>query len=127
MTHEITYDPITKIIRIKVTGNILLDEIKQIYIEAIQNAKEEEAFLFLSDYRQAQISLSAVEIYELPRTFVDIAKSAGYNPYHLKRAILPSGKPEDFRFFETVSINSGQSFAKLFQEVDEAIGWLTEK
>ena len=129
MPHAITYNSETHIIEIKLHGQITFNEIKEIYSQALPIAKDKNSSLFLSDYREAVLCLSAFEIYELPKIFADTATTIGFSPYQLKRAIVPSKthSPNNYQFFETVSQNRGQSYAKLFQDIDEAKKWLSEK
>ena len=129
MPHVITYNPETHIVEIKLHGQITFNEIKEVYSQALPIAKDKNSSLFFSDYREAVLCLSTFEIYELPQIFADIATTIGFSPYQLKRAIVPSKthSPNDYQFFETVSRNRGQSFARLFQDIDEAKKWLSEK
>ena len=129
MPHTITYNPETHIIEIKLYGQITFNEIIGIYSQALPIAKDKNTSLFFSDYREAILCLSIFEIYELPKIFADTADTIGFNPYQIKRAIVQSKthNPNDYQFFETVSLNRGQSFAKLFQGIDEATKWLHEK
>jgi hypothetical protein len=129
MPHSITCNPETHIIEIKLHGQINFNEIKEIYSQALPISKDKNSSLFLSDYREAVLCLSTIEIYELPQIFADTAAAIGFSPYQLKRAIVQSKthNPNDYRFFETVSQNRRQSFAKLFQDIEEAKKWLSEK
>ena len=127
MPHVIKYNSETQIVELKFHGNIFLNEIQEIYSHALQTAKDNDTFLFLSDYSDAELSLSTVDIFNLPKLFAEIAVEIGFSPYKLKRAVVPTQKLDDFSFFETVSFNRGQSLAKIFQDVEEAEKWLTEK
>lgn len=129
MPHTITYHPETQILELKLHGQITFNEIKEIYSEALPFAKDKNSSLFLSDYREAVLCLSTFEIYELPKIFSETAAAVGFIPFHLKRAIVQSQthNPDDYQFFETVSQNRGQSLARLFQDIDEAKKWLSQK
>jgi len=126
MTHTIIYNPETHIIETKVQGNIALDEMKEIFSEAMQIAIEKEVFLFLSDFREATISLSTMNIYDLPKILSDTAAPLGGNVHKFKRAIVTAKDFKDSGFSETVTVNRGQN-AKFFHDVDEAKKWLSEK
>ena len=127
MTHTIIYNPETHTVEIGLQGDIYFEEIKLMYSQALQTAKDNDTFLFLSDFREAAIRLSTMEIYQLPRLLADITASIGLSPYKLKRAIISSQRLEDFHFYETVSSNRGQSPVKIFQDAEEAKKWLAEK
>jgi hypothetical protein len=92
----------------------------------MQVAAHNNACLFLSDYSEAQMRLSTLDVYGLPKTFVDTAAALGLNPYRLKRAIIPSQRSDDFRFYENVSANRGQSAVRIFKDPGEAKKWLCE-
>ncbi len=128
MPHISTYNLETHVVEIELHGQITFSEIKEIYSQAMRIAKDQNSSLFFSDYREAVLCLSIMEIYQLPQIFADIATAIGFSPYQLKRAIIPSKRynPDGYQFFETVSINRGQSLAKLFHDIDEAKKWLSK-
>ena len=126
MSHTTTYNSETHVIETKVQGNLILAEAKEIISKIVHVAKENSCFLCLSDYREAEISLSTVEIYDVPKIISDISASQGLRAADFKRAIVVKKDLKNFRFFETVTLNSGQN-AKLFQDIDEAKKWLSEK
>ena len=127
MTHTIICNPETQIIETKIQGNITLSEMKEIFAEAVRIAIEKDTFLFLSDFREATINLSVMEIYDLPKILSNIAIPMGVNANRFRRAIVFSQQNfSDSRFAENVTANQGQ-LAKFFQDVDEAKKWLSEK
>ncbi len=128
MSHAINYNPETQTIEIIIQGTFNLDEFKEIGLQAVQLAKENECFHILSDYRKAEfIQLSTIEIYDLPKLLSGLAAPAGINASKLKRAIVVARKDApDAKFVETVSANQGQR-VKFFLEIDEAKEWLAQK
>jgi hypothetical protein len=82
--------------------------------------------LCLSDYREAELDLSVVELYDVPRIISRESASQGLLANKFKRAIVVKRDLQDFSFFETVTLNSGQN-AKLFQDLDEAKKWLSNR
>jgi hypothetical protein len=126
MSHTIAYDSDAHIVEITIQGQLFLNEVKDIYSEAILIAREEGCSRFLSDYRQATIRLSTLELYELPKILAEVITPLGYSPVTLKRALVVARDLEDYRFFETVTVNSGQN-TKIFQNINEAEAWLSEK
>ena len=127
MAHTIIYNPETHIIETKVQGNVTLSEMKEIFTEAVRIAIEKDTFLFLSDFQEATINLSVMEIYALPKILSNIAAPMGVSASRFRRAIVFSQQNfSDSRFAENVTANQGQN-AKFFQDVDEAKRWLSEK
>jgi hypothetical protein len=124
MAHTIVYNPDTRVIEIKFRGDITLEEVKKLYSESLRVAKQENCFLFLSDYRDASMKLSTLEIYDLPKILSSIFTAAEVPAYHLRRALVVAKDQKDYRFFETVTSNSGQT-ARIFQDVAEAQKWLS--
>ncbi len=113
MPHEIFYNSEARVIEIKLQVDMTLSEGKEIIFESLQMIKEKNCFFNLNDLREATVKLSTVEIYELPKIIMDIFTSARLSVYKLKRALVVARELEDSRFFETVSLNRGQSI-KLF-------------
>lgn len=127
MGHNISFNSELHITEIKFQGSINLLEIEELLSEAVKVAKEHNSFLFLSDYTEASLNLSTMELYELPKMLADIFASSGIPPYKLKRALVVlQDLKKDFRFFEAVSANNGQK-AKLFQNLVEAKKWLLDQ
>ncbi|MHC4624374.1 MAG: hypothetical protein ACYS4W_10795 [Planctomycetota bacterium] len=92
--------------------------VKEYAKEIIGTASKHNCKRFLNDMREAQLDLSTIEIYEIPG-FLD---AAGLDRTS-KRALVVSRQPEDYRFFENVSINRGYN-VKVFEDMDEAMNWL---
>jgi hypothetical protein len=126
MSFTTIYNSETHFIETIVQGNLALNEAKEIISKIIQVAKENGCFLCLSDYREAEIKLSTFEIYAVPKIISDISASQGIPADKFKRALIVKKDLENFYFLETVTLNSGQN-AKLFQDIDEAKKWLSEK
>ena len=126
MSHTIIYNSESHVIEIKVQGKLTVDEIREITSEIAQIAVAKNCFLCLSDLREARLNLSTLELYELPQIISDMLASAGVNVHGFKRALVVAKDLENFRFFETVTSNRSQN-ARLFQDIDEAKKWLSEK
>ena len=80
----------------------------------------------LSDYRQAELDLSTLDIYLTPRLLAEALAPHGVRASSIKRAIVVSGNLKDFHFFETVTLNTGQDL-RMFQDMDAARKWLLEE
>jgi hypothetical protein len=128
MAHTIKYNPEEQIIEIIAQGTVNLDEFNEIVSQGIQLAKEKECFHILGDYRNVTVvSLSTLEIYDLPKMLSGISASTGIDASRFRRAIVVAPKDAaDAEFAETVAVNRGQN-AKIFQDIDEAKKWLSEK
>lgn len=126
MTHTIIYNPDTHTIEIKFQGNITLSEVKELYSESALIAKQHNCFAFLSDYSDATMKLSTFEIYDLPKILSEIFASSEISAHQLKRALVVAKDLKDYRFFETVTSNSGQR-SKIFKNFAEAKEWLSNQ
>lgn len=131
MLYTIIYNPKIGFVEATVQGTISFKEIKEIFSKATQMVVEKESSLYLADYRQAALDISTTELYRLPKLLSDITAPLGVNVHRLKRAVviakdLKDKRLEDYRFYETVTLNRGQN-TKLFEDMDEARQWLSEK
>jgi hypothetical protein len=126
MPHAISYNSDAGVIEIKVQGDFFLREAQEMISEALDVAKEQNCFLLLCDLRAATVKLSTIEIYQLPNVVSDKSASLGLHPHKLKRAFVVTNDLKEYDFFETVTVNRGQS-AKVFRDIDEAQKWLLEK
>lgn len=126
MSHTIIYNPDMHIIEIKVEGVVQASEMKEIFAEAVRIGIEKDTFLFLSDFQEATIELTVIQIYDLPKMLSNVTAPMGVSADRLRRAIVFSPKTfSDARFAENVTLNQGQ-FAKFFQDIDAAKKWLSE-
>ena len=126
MPHTVTYNSETHVVETKASGNLTLDEAKELISDIGQVCVENNCFLCLSDYREATLKLSTLDIYSIPRLLSKILASMGLPANRVKRAVVVAKNIEDFEFYETVTLNSGQNI-KLFQDMDEAKKWLLSK
>ncbi len=130
MPYTIIYNSKTCFVEATVQGTIGFKEIKEIFSNAVHMLMEKESFLYLADYREVVLSMSTIELYALPKLMSDITAPLGVNVHRLKRAVviakdLKDKRLEDYRFYETVTLNRGQN-TKLFEDMDEARKWLSE-
>jgi hypothetical protein len=123
MTHTVTYNPGLGVIETIAQGKLTLREAKEIIIEIAEMAIEQNCFLCLSDYREATIDMSTLQIHDIPKVLSTTVTSLELRPGQFKRAIIVKKGFEDFHFFETVTLNAGQNI-RLFQDTDEAKKWL---
>jgi hypothetical protein len=127
MPYTIHYNQEAHIIEVKVKGDVNRDTFKEIFSQALQLVKEKECFLFLNDFREANIQLSTMDLYSLPNILSDISTPLGINADRLRRAlVIAPTYARDASFAEDVTVNRGQH-AKFFHDIDEALKWLLEK
>jgi len=126
MPHTIRYNSALGIIETQCQGVVTIDEIREICSEVNQLAREHNCFMTLGDYREAKVNLTTFEIFQLPKLVAEISAPFGLCAAEFKRAFVFRSDTDDFRFFETVTLNSGQN-ARLFQTADEARKWLVEE
>jgi len=110
----------------KIQGILTFNEVKNMIAEMASLAKEKNCRLLLADYSEAVLQLSTVEIYDLPQAASEIVASSGVQLHELKRALVVKNDLNDYRFFETVTLNNGQN-AKMFHDIDQAKRWLFAK
>jgi hypothetical protein len=124
MSFTISYDVENKIIRGKVTGKIDLNLLKQYTVEMDHAESVYRGIYFLSDYRDAQISFSVIELFELPEKHQHFLTTLGLQIFSFKRALLMNQKDlESANFYETVAQNRGQR-VKVFTDESAAVKWL---
>ena len=126
MSHTITYNSDLGIVEIKFRENVIWKEVKEILWQSAQIAKEQNCFLFLSDFREATMKLSILELYEFPKLLSEIFASSEISPHKIKRAFVVANDLENYNFFENVNVNRGYQH-KMFQDISEAKKWLLEK
>jgi hypothetical protein len=123
MLHTITYNSDLGIIEIKFQENVIWKEVKEILWQSAQIAKEQNCYLFLSDFREATMKLSTLELYEFPKILSETFASLEIPTHKIKRAFVVAKDFKDYSFFETVNVNRGYSH-KMFQDISEAKKWL---
>jgi len=126
MTYSVTYNPTDKIIEAQVHGDLTLQVAKEVSSEIAKISKEKNCFVILNDLREATIKLSTLEIYDLPKTFSEIATAYGLEIYKIKRAFVTPKGSKDWNFYETVTVNRAQT-ARYFFDINEARNWLLKK
>jgi hypothetical protein len=123
MEYTYNYNADVHIIEVKYQGKITSKDVGGILSGALQAAKENGCVRFLSDCREAELSLSVTAIYYVPKAWADLLASRGFRVSTFKFAILISKGNSNFGFLETVFINNMQN-AKLFFDLEPAKEWL---
>jgi len=125
MAHTLHYNPDTRTVELIVQGVVSLGDLREIFGAAVESLVAHKSYLALADYRDAKLNVSTIDIYSLPKMLASTTSSQSYNVHKLRRAIVIDEKTDDFLFYETVTLNSGQS-TKLFYDMDKAKEWLAE-
>jgi hypothetical protein len=101
-----------------IEGNLDLRGVVDFAKEVVNVTSSNNCKRFLNDVRKAQLRLSTFDLYGTCRTLDEM----GLNR-QTRRALVINELTEDWRFFETASINYGH-IVKVFDDYDEAVRWL---
>jgi len=123
MPHTITYNSEMHILEANIQGDYLVDEAKQLMLETLKMIEEHDCFRILIDVRDAELKLSAWEIYSASLNFSEAAIASDLPILKTKRAIVVTEESKDTKYVETLFAKRGHR-VKLFQDVDEAKEWL---
>lgn len=123
MTHSITYNTKDKIIETIIQGELFENEAEEIIAGIVQLAVEKSCFLCFTDYREANLQLSTIQLHKIPERISEAAYALNIHPAKFKRAVVVKKSKDGYRFFETVTLNSGQNI-KMFDNVEKAKEWL---
>jgi hypothetical protein len=103
----------------RVDGSLDLPASREVLLGLVSTISSPGEYHVLIDTRQADLSLSVTDIYELGRAAASHPAVA-----HSKTALLaPLGREAEAQFLETVVQNRG-GFLRAFTSFEEAITWL---
>ncbi len=126
MPFEISHDTNNHMIFGKFSGVIKLEILREYVVEMKKFCNPGSIQRIMTDYREAQINLSTLELFQLPERHDRLLMSMGFNVHRIKRAILYD--PQDSAsatFFETVALNRGH-MVKIFTDENKAREWLMD-
>jgi hypothetical protein len=126
MPYTLIYNPDLRIIESRIHGDFTLEEIREAVPKFAELIKNNNCRLVLTDHRDANMKLSTMEIYNMPGVLVEDFAASGVKVHKLKRALITTKSEKDSVFYETVTINQGQT-ARIFDNVDEGRNWLLGK
>ena len=108
-------------------GELDMPGIREV-IDAVGLAvKAHNCYRVLNDFTKCTLTASITDIYDLPKLIVRRGRELDVSVYKIKRAlVIPAAAYENFRFFETVSLNNSQT-VKIFTEEQPARDWLLAK
>jgi len=122
MSHQLKFDSELGIVYIHYGGAIYVDSIFKGFSEALIVAESIQSFRILSDFREATLELSTLQIYSLPDTLSACRPGAAPWLHKYRHAILAKIN-DDFRFMQTM-LNNRSQIAGLFETLAEAENWL---
>lgn len=122
MPYMIQHNEQEGIIVVTVRGDFDLPSAQAALKEVIATIVETQCFLMLSDLREANITISVLDIFTLPGMVEEISAKFGLNPRHVRRAIVTDQQMR-MKFYENVFLNRGYP-AVLFDDMEKAKAWL---
>jgi hypothetical protein len=115
-----------KTILIETSGAQDISMVRQMTAEVVELALRFGVTRFLKDDREADLQLTTLEIYEIPKILAELGI-----PRSSRIAVLmnsSSTQRRDFEFFKTRMHNEGMPEARIFVDSKEdALGWLIGK
>lgn len=121
---EVSLDHERKLVLVKATGELLIDDGKKIITNARKTAAE-YSYDMLYDIRQAYSKVSFADWFFLPRK-LDVLKSEEARCFKAAILISPDDAVQDYKMYEIISDNLGLKTRFFFDE-SEALSWLKEK
>ena len=121
MKYELLYNEEEDIIFGRVEGDLDKTQLKLMASEFADLVRSTGCTKLLNDLRNANIGLSILDIWDVPR----IISKTGV-PLTCKRALLIDKPSEEAEFLETVSVNFFQQ-VRIFIDVSSALNWLKTK
>jgi hypothetical protein len=125
MSHKLRFDADLGIVYITFEGPLGVEAVYKGFSEAILVADSIESFRILSDFREATLELSTLQIYSLPDTLSACKPDSSPWLHRYRHAILAIVN-DDFRFMETM-LNNRSQIAELFETLNDAEQWLVSK
>ena len=120
MTYELKYDPGRDLIICQTSGDFNIAVVEKLTAELYEIIKLYKCKKILNDLRQLDTVSSVFDVYDI-RRIVRHAKI----PSDCKRALLVTQLTENYRFFETDLVRSGQD-VKFFTDLETALEWLQQ-
>src|ERR1051325_1008739 len=102
MEYTINYKRDEHIMEVNCQGKILSKDAPGIISSVLQAAEESSCVRFLGDCREAELSLSTMDIFDVPKTVAREASARGLRVRSFKYAIVIKKGSQNFGFLETV-------------------------
>jgi hypothetical protein len=124
MPYSVTFSEDTRIVRIKNSGQLSMNEIVAQTGEAARLSKDKGSKLLLTDFSAVAVNTSLVDIFQFPELYESLGMDRTF-----KIAVLISNielNTNELRFYENITLNRGWQ-VRIFLKEDEAELWLTGK
>ena len=119
MAWEHRYLPESRILVVTVTGLVTRPLWERQLRASLEEAVHNACYRFFVDYRQADVKLGLIDLYERPATYEVVGM-----PRSARIALMFRPGAKDTEFIQTVTANRGYS-VRIFENQEEAIAWLT--
>ena len=120
MKYDLTYDDDTKCIICKMSGKLHLSDLPQYGSDLASMLKKHPCKRVLQDLTEVDLKLSVVDFFDVPKLARE--RDIGYD---VKRAIIFARDAENWRFYETVTVNRSGN-VRVFSDSNKAMEWLME-
>jgi hypothetical protein len=121
MPYSIEVDPDTEIIRVVLSGNVTMEDVRSVIANAWQLAAGQAAYRFLTEFHETRIKLSTLDLLTVHEHYETLGMSK-----NMRSALVVSGLPqlvEDVTIHE-LAANVGGWQVKVFSVRSDAIAWL---
>ena len=120
MPFEIKYDSDSQCVFAHFTGKVTMTLVREYIAALLPLLEEHDCRRVLSDSREAELELSALDILQFP-------KMADASPLtaRCKRAVLAAPGTSGYKMYQTLSEMQGHK-VRLFTTPDDAMDWLTQ-
>jgi hypothetical protein len=122
MSWTIDYLAEAQVVRVKTSGTMDLDQIKQMMVDGLAEGARRGTSRFLVDHRDMTPVLQMADIYRLP----DVSLAVGVDRrFQVAIVFSPDSESwQDFEFYEIRAHNFGYDH-RLFTTPEAALHWLT--
>lgn len=119
MKWKMSHIPKGNIIHITTKGNMTVEMLNKMVMEALKKSMKYNSRSFLVDHRKVIVSCSFRDTFERPKDL----EMLGLPRESRVAEVVSKSDIEIFRFFETVSRNRGYQI-HIFEDIKPAIEWL---
>jgi hypothetical protein len=124
MSYIIIHDPHTRILTLKFTGSISLQELQKALREVMLAATHTGVSRFLVDFSDAVLDLAVDESSLLPQVLMQLSIPTVWDGPSIRRAIVTAQTNGASALFDDSSPFGDGHAVKLFHNLEEAKGWL---
>ena len=121
MPFRVTHDDDAECLFAHLSGDLDTKVVGAFFAELLRAAEEHHCSRALSDLREATIRASAADLYWM----AEALSKKNIQALH-RRAIVVSRDQDDYSFWETLCANQGQGNVKIFEDYEDAKGWVLE-